>query len=898
MKTQSIVCGALCLCVLHLRAAVPLDFVVDLKAVVSDTSPHIVLSWTQRVQSNITAQKIHRRLKGATTWTKLADLTTTQTSYTDTTATTGIEYEYWMERNLSGLSPTLALGYLSAGVKVPEVHDRGILLLVVDDTMVVPLAPEISQLRQDLTGDGWTVQTITAPRTGTAVATKALITTAYNANPSLVNCVYLLGHVPVPYSGNQAPDGHVPDHVGAWPADGYYGDMNGTWTDTSVNNSGASSTRNDNIPGDGKFDQTSFPSLVELEVGRVDLHKMTKAPNSSVGEISLLRRYLKNAHDFRHKQGAYAAIPRRSLIRDGFGHAFSSEPFAVNGWAGAYSCVGTTVDQAGSGQWFGSNYAGGKDYLLGHGCGGGSYESASSFGATADLGFKPSRVVFMSLFGSYHGDWDADNNLMRAVLAGNPYGNSLGLTCFWGGRPNWFTHTPGMGETMGHMARLSMNAGVTGGGTYQPGGSSFRGVHIGLLGDPALRMHAVEPPRNLTGTSISGAVNLSWNASLETSLEGYHVYRADSPEGPFVRLTTAPIPANSFIDSTGIPGTRHTYLVRTLKSETVPGGSYYNLSIGSPVDVTVNGTSDAIPASPGNLVVNAGSGAALLSWSDNATGETGYRIERKTNATGTFEPLATLPENATSYSDAGPFVHGGVYHYRVIATGAAGDSAPGGIESFEAVAGFLEFTSTRMKVNKSAGTATLNVTRAGGAIGAVSVTCTTSNVSAIAGTHYTSTTATLSWANGETGPKPFTVPITNTSTPQLPRQFKVTLSAATGSASISVVNPFAVQIEDPTATLASPWTSGLIGTPTDHSPAVSAEGVIGDATLGGDGAESGDTAEAGRFIHQTRSGNGVMVVQVPTPIVNQSGARFALMIRASTATNAIMAATMVGSSAA
>ena len=74
-----------------------------------------------------------------------------------------------------------------------------------------------------------------------------------NKNHSL----FLLGHVPVPYSGNINPDGH-PDHQGAWPADGYYADMDGTWTDISVNNTVATGTRNDNVPGDGKFDQSIF----------------------------------------------------------------------------------------------------------------------------------------------------------------------------------------------------------------------------------------------------------------------------------------------------------------------------------------------------------------------------------------------------------------------------------------------------------------------------------------------------------------------------------------------------------------------------------------------------------------------------------------------------------------
>lgn len=885
-----------------LSAAVPRDFAVDLKATISDVAPHITLTWTQRLQSSITAQRIHRRLKGGTTWVKLADLTTTQTSHIDGTALPNVEYEYWLERTFTGLTPGTAMGYLSAGVKVAEVHARGTLLLVVDDTMVTALAPEIEQLKLDLAGDGWTVQQVTAARSGTAAGTKALITAAYNADPANVKSVFLLGHVPVPYSGNQAPDGHG-DHVGAWPADGYYGEMNGTWTDTSVNNTSASRAQNDNIPGDGKFDQVNFPSLVELQVGRVDLHTLNRSPATGVTEASRLRRYLRRAHDFRHKQGAYAAIPRRTLIRDGFGHAFTSEPFAVTAWMGAFACVGQppdgTIDEAPSGQWFSAAYAGGKDYLWGHGCGGGSHESASSFGTSTDIGHLPSRVVFTSLFGSYHGDWDADNNLMRTMIAGNAAGDSLGLTCFWAGRPNWFPHHPGMGETMGYMTRISMNGGLSGGGSYTPGGSSYQGVHIGLMGDPALRMHAVEPPRRLAGTSASGQVGLSWAASGESGLQGYHVYRAPAPSGPFVKLTSTPLATPSYADSTVTAGTGYTYLVRTLKLENVPGGSYYNLSVGSPLTLTASAAGTGVPLNPSELAVTpVSSTGASLTWQDNATDETGFRIERRTNATGTWSSVATLAANAVSHTDNGPFTQGSVYYYRVIATGAAGDSATSNEASFEAVAGFVEFTVTKLKVNKNAGTVALSVPRVGGAIGAVSVSYATSGSSAVAGTHFTTTSGTLNWADGDSSAKTINVPVTNTAAPQLPRQFKVTLSSPTNGLIIGQWLNVAVQIEDPTATLDAPWTSAMISTVTDSSPAVSAEGVIGDSIMGGSGVSSGATSEAGRFIHQSRTGDGVITMQVPTPTPAQGTARFAVMVRATTGNTAVAVATVGASSAA
>ncbi|MFA6047188.1 MAG: Calx-beta domain-containing protein, partial [Phycisphaerales bacterium] len=838
------------------------------------------------VQANIYSQVMYRRLKGATSWgMALANLSTTQTTFADATAVPGVEYEYWMQRTFSGLSPSPAMGYISAGVKVPEVHARGTLLLLVDDSMVVPLAPEIAQLKDDLTADGWTVQQITAPRAGTPATTKALVKPYYDADPTNVKMLYILGHVPVPYSGNLNPDGHA-DHQGAWPADGYYGDMNGSWTDASVNtdhnSTKPSDSRNRNIPADGKFDQTTFPSLLELQVGRVDLSGMTKAPSSDVSETSLLRRYLRKAHDFRTKQGAYAAIPRKTLIRDGFGMN-TGEPFAINGWAPGFTNIAQppavpVIDSAPADQWF--TYATNNTYLLGEGNGSGGYEAVSSVGFSSEFGRKPSKVVFTSMFGSYMGDWDISNALMRAILAGNAEGTSLGLTCFWGGRPHYFVHPMGMGDTIGYSIRLSQNAGIyyLGGisyaDSYQPGGSGAGQVHMGLMGDPALRLHMVQPPRNLAATSVNSQVTLGWDASTETSLQGYHVYRAATSAGPFTKLTPTPQAGTTYTDTTATAGQSYAYMVRTLKLESAPGGSYYNLSLGSTASLTVNAGATGAPANPSNLAVT---DAGAITWTDNSSNETGFRIERKTNAGGAYATLAMVGANASGFADAGPFVSGNVYFYRVIATGADGASIASNEASFEGVAGFVEFPTTTMKVSKTVGTAQIPVQRFGGTTGAVTVNYTATDSSAVAGTHYAATSGALSWADGETGIKNISVPITNTVTPQQARQFRISLSGPSGGASISQFSSTAVLIEDPTATLPGAWTQLNFNGLTDSSPAVQAEGALGSTTLGRAGLDAGATQDIGQFIYQTKTGDGVLTAFVPATTPAQFGGRFAVM---------------------
>jgi len=873
----------------------PRDFAIDLHATVSETAPCITLSWSLRQAAKISSQTIHRRVKNAVglPWELLATLATDATSFADSSAVPGVEYEYWLQRSFSGLSPSPAVGYLSAGVKVPEVHQRGILLLVIDNTFVAPLAPEIAQLSADLAADGWTLQPIVAPRTGTPAAVKALIQAAYAADPAQVKMVYLLGHVPVPYSGNIAPDGHS-DHVGAWPADGYYADMDGIWTDTTVNNTSASRSANNNIPGDGKFDQNDLPSATELMIGRVDLHSMTRAPSAAATELILLRRYLRKAHDYRHKQGAYAAIPRRSLIRDGFGY-FSGEAFAINGWSWAFTTVGPTVDEAPSGQWFSASYAGGKDYLVAYGNGGGSYESSSTVGTSTDFGLRPSRAVFTSLFGSYFGDWDANNDLLRAPLAGNATGDSLGLTCFWGGRPNRFMHHLGMGETFGFATLVSHNSSFWS-ARYQPG--TYAGAHCGLMGDPALRLHVVEPPRHLRATSANSQVILTWNASSESDVQGYHVYRASTPTGPFSRLTEDPVAVTTFTDSNVISGQTYTYLVRTLKLEAVPGGSYYNLSVGSALTLTARSASSAIPSNPTALTVAQSSATqATLTWTDTSANETGFRIERRVDAASTFTLLATVAANTTGYTDLGPFTHGSTYAYRVIATNAAGNSAASSEASFDAIAGHFTLPVTRLKVNKSAINAVINVERFGGINGACSVNYATANTSAQAGTHYLSTSGTLTWADGTTGARAITVPVVNTSTPQPARQFTLTLSGNSAGTGLTASQKASVLIEDPTATLGAPWSQATVGSVTDSSPAVLIDGTLSSTVIGGSGVTSG-TSDGGRFIYQSRNGDGSITAYFPAGIPNDANARIGVMIRASTANNAVSAAAVAGATSA
>ncbi|MEZ5031590.1 MAG: hypothetical protein R2787_09330 [Saprospiraceae bacterium] len=112
------------------------------------------------------------------------------------------------------------------------------------------------------------------------------------------------------------------------------------------------------------------------------------------------------------------------------------------------------------------------------------------------------QTVFTMLFGSYFGDWDYPNNFLRAAIAS---GSTLVST--WGNRPNWIFHHMALGEHTGYAAQVTMNN-----SSLYWAGYSRRFVHIGLMGDPTLRMHILPPVSNLTLTRDGMQVHLDWAA--------------------------------------------------------------------------------------------------------------------------------------------------------------------------------------------------------------------------------------------------------------------------------------------------------------------------------------------------------------------------------------------------
>jgi hypothetical protein len=569
-------------------------FSVTVEAKVQSTpKPAIILSWNKddRAESYAVFRKdptMHSWSDQAEWGSAIANLGKDALTYTDENVTPGIAYEYQILKvctpagiktlNL-GVTDTVTSyfgsGYVLSGINVSPVLSRGTVILLIDSTMMMPLSAEIARLEQDLKNELWTVIKRSAPRAtafnSEAVATtKEIIFGIIEKNPNEQYSILLLGRIPVPYSGLMAPDGHSPDHVGAWPADVYYADFDGEWSDESINSSGASRVENKNVPGDGKFDKSQNDADIKYPVGRIDFYNLTSFTET---ELQLLKRYLDKNHAFRSGEikPVYSAT-----VDDNFG-AYG-EGFSGSAYRGFGGLVGK------------DNFVANREFLdstittmFSYGCGAGSYTSCSGVGGIAEFSKRPITSVFTSVFGSYFGDWDSKDNVLRSVVASR----GTVLTAGWAARPHWFFHPMGLGKPIGevllgaqnntqqYMPSIYVTKRYPGGVYYQV---APRGTHIALIGDPTLRMTSnmpIETPKNIGVTSTVSA-QIDWESVPNAN--GYLVYKSSSEAGPFEALTPSPITETTFNDYKANWKQDVVYQVRAVMLRETNSGSFYEVS--------------------------------------------------------------------------------------------------------------------------------------------------------------------------------------------------------------------------------------------------------------------------------------------------------------------------------
>lgn len=472
---------------------------VEIKSSLS-SNQKLILSWLQ--QSGSTKYEVFSKSSNGKGWDLLANLSGTDTSFMDTSYSVGSIKEYRISRTTTSYTGFTGNGYILSGFNVPANSQLGTILIIIDSNYILPLKKEINEYLAQIEHEGFKVIRYTAARNAKVNDIKSWIFQQWMKDSASIKSVFLLGRIPVPYSGNYRPDGHT-DHTGAWPADLYYGNFYSSWTDASVNNTQASYTRNKNTPGDGKFDISRVNptgtavdkiQFQQIPVGRVDLFDMPAFGNDTF----LMKRYLRKALAFRKGEMKFE---NKGLVDDNFGY-FNSEAFASGGFRNFATFTKQDIST--------------KDYratlqkektLLSYGCGAGTYTSASGVSSSSDFVNDSLLNPFTLTFGSYYGDWDNQNNFLRAPLASKGWG----LMSVWSGRPYWAIHECALGLPL-FKAVLTTNNAYN---VYNTA-SFVSGVHVSLMGDPTLRMFVVDNvKRTHTAASCKQELELKWEANQD-----------------------------------------------------------------------------------------------------------------------------------------------------------------------------------------------------------------------------------------------------------------------------------------------------------------------------------------------------------------------------------------------
>jgi pectin methylesterase-like acyl-CoA thioesterase len=172
-------------------------------------------------------------------------------------------------------------------------------------------------------------------------------------------------------------------------------------------------------------------------------------------------------------------------------------------------------------------------------------------------------------------------------------------------------------------------------------------------------------PRSLVATGSATGIALDWADNTEADLAGYVVTRATTSGGTYTVLTTTPLTASEFVDTTAPAGATLYYRVaaRDLSGNTSPTAG----AGAARVDTTAPGVARDVTAA-------AGDGSVSLSWTAPAdTDLAGYHVYRSVAGAAPVT-ISTTVVTGTSFTDRTP-TNGTPYQYTVVAVDQAGNAA-------------------------------------------------------------------------------------------------------------------------------------------------------------------------------------------------------------------------------
>ena len=172
-------------------------------------------------------------------------------------------------------------------------------------------------------------------------------------------------------------------------------------------------------------------------------------------------------------------------------------------------------------------------------------------------------------------------------------------------------------------------------------------------------------PANLSAAAASSSqINLGWT-DASANETGFQVERKNGAGGTYAPIGTAAANATAYTDTGLAEGTTYFYRVRAVNGA---GNSAYSNDAGATTPVS-------LPPAPATLSAAAASSSQInLGWTDASANETGFQVERKNGAGGTYALIGTAAANESAYTDTG-LAAGTTYFYRVRAVNGAGNSA-------------------------------------------------------------------------------------------------------------------------------------------------------------------------------------------------------------------------------
>jgi hypothetical protein len=175
------------------------------------------------------------------------------------------------------------------------------------------------------------------------------------------------------------------------------------------------------------------------------------------------------------------------------------------------------------------------------------------------------------------------------------------------------------------------------------------------------------PSSLVASASGTSSISLTWtdNSTDET---GFKLERKTGAGGTYAEIAGNIAANTTSFNNTGLTAST-TYFYR-IRSYNASGNSIYSNEISATTSTLPP------PAAPAGLTATAnGTSTINLAWTDNSNNETGFKLERKTGAGGSYTEIAgSIAANTTSYSNTG-LTAGTTYFYRIRSYNAAGNSS-------------------------------------------------------------------------------------------------------------------------------------------------------------------------------------------------------------------------------